>query len=71
MSNENELANEWAAKNFKGILNTLDNQQEELQELKQKMIDLQKHITMQNQEIMTLKNRINVLQSGQVLGALN
>ena len=72
MSNpEDELANEWAAKNFRGIITTLDNQQAELQEMKQSMHTLQNLVTMQTQEIDALRNRINILQHGQVLGALN
>lgn len=68
---EDELANEWAAKNFRGIMNTLENQQAEIQEMKQSMHTLQNLVTMQTQEINQLKQRINILQHGQVLGALN
>ena len=66
-----ELANEWASRNFKGIITTLDNQQAEIQEMKTTMKQLQNFIATQTQEINILKNRINVLQHGQVLGALN
>jgi cell division protein FtsL len=66
-----ELANEWAAKNFRGIINTLDNQQADIQEMKENMMKLNNFIAQQTQEINALKNRINILQHGQVLGALN
>ena len=66
-----ELANEWAARNFKGIINTLDNQQADIQEMKESMMKLNNFISMQTQEINMLKNRLNILQHGQVLGALN
>lgn len=68
---DNELANEWAAKNFRGIMNTLDNQQADIQEMKQSMMKLNNLIAMQTQELNKLRNRINILQHGQVLGALN
>ena len=68
---EEELANEWAARNFRGLMNTLDNQQAEIQDMKKSMKQLQNLVTMQVQELNSLKNRINILQHGQVLGALN
>ena len=68
---QDELANEWAARNFRGLINTLDNQQADIQEMKKSMVQLQNLVTMQTQELNALKNRINILQHGQVLGALN
>lgn len=68
---EEELANEWAARNFKGIVNTLDNQQADIQEMKENMMKLNNFIAQQTQEINILKSRLNILQHGQVLGALN
>lgn len=67
---QDELANEWAAKNFRGLMNTLENQQAEIQEMKQNMQTIQNLVAMQTQEINVLKNRMNILQHGQVLGAI-
>jgi len=65
-----ELANEWAMRNFKGLSNTLENQQAEIQMMKENMVTLQNLVTMQTQEINVFKSRLNVLQHGKVLGSL-
>lgn len=63
-----DLSDEWIQKNFRGVINALERTDKKYAEAMETIQGLQRSHAMLNMEIATLKQRMAVMQHGQVMG---